>query len=598
MEEWRTILDYPDYEVSDDGRVRRAVARHNWPAGYELRPATARNGGHRFVMLSRAGVSKKQWVHRLVALAFIGPPPFPKAIVRHGDDIPSHNTAGNLSWGTKLDNHLDRMRNKGWNRNSPKGSRVGGAKLVEADIFAIRKMRRSGASLATIAKKYGVNIVTISDIGRGRTWSHVSDKASPGDITLTDTQSAGIRKIVNWFRNETKHQQVARIFGYAGCGKTTLLKYIISELGLDGLEVLHAAFTGKAALVMTRKGTPASTIHSLIYRVSEATPAEIEKVKQEAAEIKAKLPVLNPAARLLEDSRLRSLELRLADIHKPQFVLNDQSALRDAKLLVLDEVSMVGVDMASDLLAFGKPILVLGDPGQLPPIKGAGAFTDVEPDVMLTEIHRQAGESAIIRLATMARQGDPIPYGAHDGHVWKMRRNEVAPEQLLRGGQVICGRNSTRLQLNISMKHAAGFTGVLPAGGDEKIICLKNRHDLGLVNGMFVSLADVRSEGPLEFSATITTEDGVAIAGRQCFYKGHYDDHVSPDPDRFRRDWKEMRSLIETSWGYAITCHKSQGSQWENVIVYDDGLGRTAEDRARWLYTAITRAEQGLAILD
>ncbi len=61
---------------------------------------------------------------------------------------------------------------------------------------------------------------------------------------------------------------------------------------------------------------------------------------------------------------------------------------------------------------------------------------------------------------------------------------------------------------------------------------------------------------------------------------------------------KSMRGLIETVWGYAITCHKSQGSQWENVIVYDDGLGRTAEDRARWLYTAITRAEQGLAILD
>ena len=76
--------------------------------------------------------------------------------------------------------------------------------------------------------------------------------------------------------------------------------------------------------------------------------------------------------------------------------------------------------MARDLLAFGKPILVLGDPGQLPPIKGDGAFTSDAPDVMLTEIHRQAGESAIIRLATMARQGQPIPYGEHDAFVWKM----------------------------------------------------------------------------------------------------------------------------------------------------------------------------------
>jgi exodeoxyribonuclease-5 len=148
------------------------------------------------------------------------------------------------------------------------------------------------------------------------------------------------------------------------------------------------------------------------------------------------------------------------------------------------------------------------------------------------------------------------------------------------------------------MKVAAGFPATYPEGGAEKIICLKNRHDLGLVNGMFVSLADLRDEGRLAFSATVATEDGVAVGGRQRFYKGHYDDHVRPDPDRARRDWRALRGLVETSWGYAITCHKAQGSQWENVLVYDDGLPRTAEDRARWLYTAITRAERGLVILD
>ena len=362
--------------------------------------------------------------------------------------------------------------------------------------------------------------------------------------------------------------------------------------------VLFAAFTGKAALVMTRKGTPASTIHSLIYRVSEATPEEIARVEKELFDLQRTLHRMPPAERAFAETQIRRLQLRLADIHKPQFLLNEKSLVRDADLIVLDEVSMVGLEMAADLLAFGKPILVLGDPGQLPPIKGEGAFTNVEPDVMLTEIHRQAGESAILRLATMARHGESIPYGAHDDHVWKMRRTDIGPEQMLRGGQVICGRNATRIHLNGAMKQAAGFTNTHPQGSGEKIICLKNRHDLGLVNGMFVSLADVRNEGPLDFSASVTTEDGVAIGGRQRFYKGHYDDHVTPDPDRFRRDWKQVRSLIETVWGYAITAHKSQGSSWPNVIVYDDGLGRTAEDRARWLYTAITRAERGLVILD
>ena len=246
---------------------------------------------------------------------------------------------------------------------------------------------------------------------------------------------------------------------------------------------------------MTRKGTPASTIHSLIYRVSEATKEEIERVKEDIAAIKAKLPRLGQRERFLEESRLRSLEIRLDDIHKPRFVLNEQSIVRDAKLIVLDEVSMVGEEMARDLLAFGKPILVLGDPGQLPPIKGDGAFTRDAPDVMLTEIHRQAGESAIIRLATMARQGQPIPYGEHDAYVWKMRRDQVGPEQMLRGGQVICGRNATRIQLNMAMKEAAGLPGRLSDGrgppAAEKIICLKNRNDIGIVNGMFLELSDM-----------------------------------------------------------------------------------------------------------
>jgi exodeoxyribonuclease-5 len=223
---------------------------------------------------------------------------------------------------------------------------------------------------------------------------------------------------------------------------------------------------------------------------------------------------------------------------------------------------------------------------------------------MLTEIHRQAGESAIIRLATWAREGKPIPYGEHDAFVWKMRRTDVSPAQMLKSGQVICGRNATRLQLNLAMKRAAGFDGIYPTGRGEKIICLKNRNDLGLVNGMFLSLAEVKDEDDLSFTATITTEDGQRIGGtngeRERFriYKGHFDEHVMPDPERERRDHWKKKTIIEAVWGWAITCHKAQGSQWENIIVYDDGLGRTPEDRARWLYTAITRAERGLVILD
>jgi exodeoxyribonuclease-5 len=421
-------------------------------------------------------------------------------------------------------------------------------------------------------------------------------------FTPSAMQARAIATIKDWFENRTGNQQVFKVFGYAGSGKSTLVKHAMGELGLaDGSDVLYAAFTGKAALVMTRKGTPASTIHSLIYRVSEATPAEIERIRQDIAGIKARLPGMPLGERLFAESQLASLQLRLSDSHKPRFILNEQSALRDAKLLVLDEVSMVGDEMARDLLAFGKPVLVLGDPGQLPPVKGEGAFTRDTPDVMLTEIHRQAGESAILRLATLAREGKPIPYGEHDRFVWKMRRQDVAPEQMLKGGQVICGKNATRIQLNLAMKGAAGFNGLYPGGLGEKLICLKNRNDLGLVNGMFLDLADIEDTDELSFTAAVRTEDGQRIGGeRERFriYKGHFDEHVAPDPERERRDHWKKKTLIEAVWGWAITCHKSQGSQWPNIIVFDDGLGRTAEDRARWLYTAITRAEQGLVLLD
>jgi exodeoxyribonuclease-5 len=217
-------------------------------------------------------------------------------------------------------------------------------------------------------------------------------------FTPSDLQAKAISGIKDWFRHRTADQQVFRVFGYAGTGKTTITRHAIDELGLDTMTredggaggcvpggVLYAVFTGKAALVMTRKGTPASTIHSLIYRLSEATPDEIERVKTEIAEISGKLPTLDPAIRLFEESRLRSLEIRLDDIHKPRFVFNEQSMVRDAALIVLDEVSMVGDEMARDLLAFGKPILVLGDPGQLPPqgrgrLHPSGARRDADRD--------------------------------------------------------------------------------------------------------------------------------------------------------------------------------------------------------------------------
>jgi len=385
-------------------------------------------------------------------------------------------------------------------------------------------------------------------------------------VSLSDTQARAIAAIKEWFQQRSRDQQVFRLFGYAGVGKSTVLKFALEELGLEPHKssreggacapgVVTATFTGKAALVLRRKGTPARTIHSLIYSVIEATEEEIAEANKKIAEAEENARHLSGFDRTAAEAAIEAMRQTLRDMKKPRFALNPQSDAAEAKLIVLDEVSMVGEEMARDLMSFGKPILVLGDPGQLPPIKGEGAFTKDAPDVMLTEIHRQAGESAIIRLATMARQGQPIGFGQYDTYVWKMPKTDVTPEQCLRGGQVICGMNATRLQLNNAMRRAAGFSGSwLPTGASEKIICLKNQNDLGLINGMFLTLDDIVDEGSLFFSAMVTDEDGNRISPAQscstkrrvsrvwtsrCCHRGHRSGTIT----RMRRrvSWRAAR---------------------------------------------------------
>ena len=175
--EWSPIPGYGEYEVSSRGDVRRSVSRANWPAGHLLKPARSKSG-HLYVMLAvRPGAnrSKKEFVHRLVARAFLGGSPFPDACVLHADDDPNNNTLANLRWGTRKDNYRDRMKNRGWIRTALRGSEAKNAKLTERDVRVIRKMRAQGARNCWIAELYDVSPSTICDIIKGRRWKHVGE---------------------------------------------------------------------------------------------------------------------------------------------------------------------------------------------------------------------------------------------------------------------------------------------------------------------------------------------------------------------------------------------------------------------------------------
>lgn len=407
-------------------------------------------------------------------------------------------------------------------------------------------------------------------------------------FNLAPQQASAAGMIKEWW-NETDfdNKPIWRLFGFAGTGKTTTIRAIIAELGLAmGSDVLFAAFTGKAALVMQRNGLPARTIHSLIY-----VPKEPDK----------KLCAqLHKALKECEDpDEKKRIRKDLAEAGKVSFHLRtaEESALTDAQLLVLDECSMVNDDMLADLLKFKVPMLVLGDPGQLPPIDGTGALVRDAADYVLTEIHRQAADNPIIDFATRARNGIYIP---------KMQRRDSAhvdqaslkPFDVLNFDQVITGKNATRKTLNQRIRDLKGFTETYPMVGD-KLICLRNDSETGLYNGSIVyvehvgDLLDVSVE--LQVRAEQFGPDPEPLIEVRAL-RAHFDSYYDKEALDNLKPWDRANAL-DFDFGYAITVHKSQGSQWDKVLLWDDKFFVWDKpNRKKWLYTGITRAVQSIVI--
>lgn len=182
-ETWKIVAGFPAYEVSDLGRVRRRFAKGRWPAGHILSPGQGRSG-HLYVVLTNAeGCVRKQFVHRLVAIAFVGPAPFEGAFVLHHDDCAQHNAPENLYWG----DHRQNVRDAKLNRANPgevsqRGAQPGAANsaavLTERDVLQIRRYLDMGLCGACIARLYGVRKETIYCIAKGRTWTHLRSDAA------------------------------------------------------------------------------------------------------------------------------------------------------------------------------------------------------------------------------------------------------------------------------------------------------------------------------------------------------------------------------------------------------------------------------------
>jgi exodeoxyribonuclease-5 len=396
--------------------------------------------------------------------------------------------------------------------------------------------------------------------------------------TWSPQQDDALLKVKAWWDEGPTRRQIFYLFGFAGTGKTTLAREIEEMVGGG---VVYATFTGKAAQVLRNKGCEnATTIHSLIYRVLEKSRSALDGLEQALLEARD--------SRHIEEIK-EKIKLEKKNLANPSFNLGFGSAVREANMIIIDECSMVDTAMAVDLLSFKKPILVLGDPAQLPPIMGGGYFTEnVKPDIMLTEIHRQARDNPIIELATRVREGYGLQTGSY-GESRVLHASDLQRGEAMLFDQVLVGKNVTRRKLIHRFREAKSLFQPFPMIG-EKLICLRNNHDKGLLNGSLWEAVDtVPSSEDDRFLITVRSLDGSNEDVNTRCWKFPFLGEEATMP------WWERTEADELEFGYAITVHKSQGSAFPSVLLVDEW--RHADSRQRWLYTGITRASEKITVV-
>lgn len=386
-------------------------------------------------------------------------------------------------------------------------------------------------------------------------------------------QDAALLKFKRWW-DAGKEGNLFHIFGFAGTGKTTLAIELATSIGGN---VAYAAYTGKAASVMRSKDCHGSTtIHQLIYTTQQQSKlrlVELERKKMEATEPE-------------EVERLEAeIKKERENLLRPSFTLNEDSRAKKVDLIIIDEVSMVDERVGRDLMSFNVPILVLGDPAQLPPVKGSGFFMTGEPEVTLTEVHRTALDNPVLHLATRIREGGVIAIGDY-GESRVISRAKLEQGASLEYDQVIVGRNRTRVGANMSIRSQLGFEGDIPQVQD-KLICLKNNHQLGIMNGTLYRVLEAQQDSGYEILMRLESEDNNAEVEVEAYPQPFKGEEVPR--------WS-FEGLEEFAYGYAVTCHKAQGSEWPNVFIVDES-NVFRSDARKWLYTAITRASNKVMVV-
>jgi exodeoxyribonuclease V len=443
---------------------------------------------------------------------------------------------------------------------------------------------------------------------------------------LTAQQALGMEKIKNWYGDRGFHAipdsafgaDVFRWFGYAGTGKTFTAARIPEALGIH--RVAFGTYTGKAASVLRRSlartsedlvkdgkpplpNFPVTTIHSAIYM-----PTTSAEARQALAECRRELERYRNLKERTggEDQNavgmINKLQARLpeleADARRLAFEFNPDGPWASLDLIILDEVSMVNAKLAADIESYGVPILVLGDPAQLPPVEGGGYYTDAEPDHLLTDVQRQALDNPVLELATRVRESTTGRLGLTEDDT-----EPASVQAAMEADQVLCWSNRRRWAMINVIRRIMERPEGIPVAGD-RIMCLTNNKDLGVFNGEQFTVTG-STPGTLGPTLSVTTETGLH-RDVACFSDGFQGQDLQDQAKQSGAGRKGSRMLA--TFAQVITVHKAQGSEWDHVYVVNETPAmismvakrkgsRAGIDQGRqWMYTAATRAKEKLTI--
>lgn len=381
-------------------------------------------------------------------------------------------------------------------------------------------------------------------------------------MSMTSGQETANKLICQWIDN--KESMIFRLGGPAGSGKSWLIPLIAEHVGYE--KCLFMTPTGKAANRLIKAGLEAHTIHSQIYQPKT-------KIIRKDMDAFATLEMINQIL------NYNNLDVKLED-DAYEYTLKPADSFKKIKLFIVDEGSMVGEKLLDDIMSFGVPVLLVGDPNQLDPVNDNTVFDKC--DYYLTEIVRQAQDSPVIWLSQQVLNGS-IPTGTFG--TCQVRYGGIADNEFMYANQVLADTNKTRESLNSYMRKLwfKGRTTNKQFRKGDKIICRTNSlitSDAGftLTNGAQGVITEIKNselQGTL-INCIMHTDE----LGDFTFVGAAHPERIAPEcrPPKIEH-------------AYAITVHLSQGSEWDNVIYVPSKY----MDKAR-LYTAVTRAKQGVLV--